>query len=101
MNLQYIQIESCIINSIYWNYDLYNTEENKDNWNLENFSLLGPNRLPRNIDIVARPYPMYSSAKPLLISFDLETKYAVLILSGSVVYCLSLRLLQYNISIDR
>jgi hypothetical protein len=84
MNLQYIQVESYLLNSIYWNYDLYETKENKDNWNLENFSLLGPNRSPRNIDIVARPYPMYSSAKPLMLSFDLETKYWVLIISGSI-----------------
>ena len=58
MNLQFVQIETFLLNSTYWNYDLYNTREGKDNWNLENFSLLGPNRTPRNLDIAARPYPI-------------------------------------------
>jgi hypothetical protein len=57
LNLQFNQIEAFLLNATLWNYDLYNTEEGKDNWNLENYSLLGPNRKPRNIDIVARPYP--------------------------------------------
>lgn len=61
INLHYRQIESLLLNSTIWNYDLYNTKEGKDNWNLENFSLLGPGRSPRNRDVVARPYPMRSS----------------------------------------
>jgi len=85
MNLQYKQVESFLLNCTYWNYDLYNTFENKDNWNLENFSLLGPNREKRHTDIVARPYPIRSSAKPYLLFFDLETKYCVIILKGTVV----------------
>ena len=64
LNLQYEQIEANLLNATYWNYDLYHTSEGKDNWNLENYSLLGPNRTPRNLDVVARPYPMRSSAKP-------------------------------------
>ena len=55
-----------------WNYDLYNTVDDRDNWNLENFSLLGPKRIPRHIDITARPYPKYSSAEPYLLFFDLK-----------------------------
>ena len=43
LNLQYEQIESFLLNATIWNYDLYNTEEGKDNWNFENYSLLGPN----------------------------------------------------------
>ena len=85
MNLQFIQVESLLTNAIYWNYDLYNTAEGKDNWNLENFSLLGPNRVPRHTDIVSRPYPMRSSAKPYLLFFDLETKLCAIILKGPVV----------------
>ena len=85
MNLLFVQIESHLLNSTYWNYDLYHTEEGKDNWNLENFSLLGPNRLPRNIDVVARPYPMLSSAEPSFLSFDIDSKYAIIILEGVVV----------------
>ena len=85
MNLQFIQIENFLLNSTYWNYDLYNTHQGKDNWNLENFSLLGPNRESRNLDIVARPYPIQSSAKPELLFFDLGTKHFALILKGPVV----------------
>ena len=85
LNLQYEQIESYLLNATIWNYDLYNTEEGKDNWNFENYSLLGPNRKPRNIDVVARPYPMRSSAEPHLLFFDVDSKYASIILKGKVV----------------
>jgi uncharacterized membrane protein HdeD (DUF308 family) len=85
LNLVYEQIEAHLLNATYWNYDLYHTKEGKDNWNLENFSLLGPNRTPRNLDVVARPYPMRSSAEPVLLFFDIESKYATIILKGKVV----------------
>jgi Glycoside hydrolase family 5 C-terminal domain len=85
MNLQFVQVEKYLINATYWNYDLYNTQDYKDNWNLENFSLLGPNRISRHIDIAARPYPRFSSAEPILLFFDLKTKYCVIILKGPVV----------------
>lgn len=85
MDLQFVQVEKYLLNSTYWNYDLYSTEQNKDNWNLENFSLLGPNRIPRHIDIATRPYPKNSSSEPVLLSFDLTTKYCVIILKGDVV----------------
>ena len=78
-------IEANLLNSTYWNYDLYNTVDQKDNWNLENFSLLGPERKPRHIDIVARPYPQYSSAEPHLLFFDLKSKYCVIVLKGLAV----------------
>ena len=85
MNLQFVQIETFLLHSTYWNYDLYNTREDKDNWNLENFSLLGPNRTPRNLDIVACPYPIRSLAEPKLLFFDIETKHCVVILKGPLV----------------
>jgi uncharacterized membrane protein HdeD (DUF308 family) len=85
LNLHYEQIEAHLLNSTIWNYDLYNTKEGKDNWNLENFSLLGPNRTPRNLDVVARPYPMRSSAEPVLLFFDIESKYSTIVLKGKVV----------------
>jgi uncharacterized membrane protein HdeD (DUF308 family) len=85
LNLIYEQIEAHLLNATHWNYDLYHTIEGKDNWNLENFSLLGPNRMPRNLDVVARPYPMRSSAEPVLLFFDIESKYATIILKGKVV----------------
>jgi Cellulase (glycosyl hydrolase family 5) len=85
MDLQFIQIEQHLLNATYWNYDLYNTEEYKDNWNLENFSLLGPNRITRHIDLVARVYPRYSSGEPVLLFFDLRTKYAGVVLKSPIV----------------
>jgi Cellulase (glycosyl hydrolase family 5)/Glycoside hydrolase family 5 C-terminal domain len=85
INLQYIQVESQLLNSTYWNYDLYHTKEGKDNWNLENFSILGPQRKPRHLDLVTRPYPMLSSAKPTFLSFDAKHKHFVLILEGRTV----------------
>lgn len=85
LNLQYDQIDALLLNSTIWNYDLYNTEELKDNWNLENYSLLGPERRPRNMDVVARPYPMRSSAKPYALFFDVDSKYAAIVLKGKVV----------------
>ena len=85
MNLLFIQIETNLLNSTYWNYDLYHTEQGKDNWNLEDFSLLGPNKMPRHIDVIARPYPMLSSAEPSFLSFDIDSKYAIIILDGKVV----------------
>ena len=85
LNLQFNQIETFLLNATLWNYDLYNTEEGKDNWNFENYSLLGPNRIPRNMDVVARPYPMRSSAEPSLLFFDVDSKYASIILKGPVI----------------
>ena len=70
--------------------------EGKDNWNLENFSLLGPNRKPRNLDIVARPYPIRSSAEPNLLFFDLETKHCAVILKGPVVDAPTVIYVPYN-----
>ncbi|HEX6282863.1 MAG TPA: cellulase family glycosylhydrolase, partial [Nitrososphaera sp.] len=40
LNLEYEQIEAYLLNATLWNYDLYHTKEGKDNWNLENYSLL-------------------------------------------------------------
>jgi aryl-phospho-beta-D-glucosidase BglC (GH1 family) len=85
MDLQFQQIEANLLNAMYWQYDLYNTSDGKDNWNLENFSLLGPNRTPREIDLVARPYPMRSSAKPSLLNYNASLQQGVIILEGPVV----------------
>jgi glycosyl hydrolase family 5 len=97
MDLQFIQIETHLLNSTYWNYDFYNTEGNKDNWNLENFSLLGPNRSPRNLDIVARPYPLYSSGEPQLLSFSLASLYCIIILKSPIVDAPTVIYIPYNI----
>jgi hypothetical protein len=85
MDLLYQQIEAKLLNSAYWVYDLYSTEKYKDNWNDENASLLGPGRQPRNLDIIARVYPMRSSAEPHLQCFDLKTRHGIIILHGKPV----------------
>src|SRR5215213_2041308 len=97
LNLHYEQIEAHLLNATIWNYDLYNTKEGKDNWNLENFSLLGPNRTPRNLDVVVRPYPMRSSAEPVLLFFDIKSKYATIILKGKVVEAPTVIYIPFNI----
>lgn len=71
MDLQFQQVEAFRLNATYWVYDLYNS--GTDNWNRENFSILGPSQSPRNLDIVARPYPMRSSGMPTRIFFDIES----------------------------
>jgi hypothetical protein len=96
-NLVYEQIEAHLLNATHWNYDLYHTKEGKDNWNLENFSLLGPNRTPRNLDVVARPYPMRSSAEPVLLFFDIESKYATIILKGKIVEAPTIIYIPFNL----
>ena len=85
MDIQYQQVEAFLLNVTYWHLDLYNTADGKDNWNLEDFSLLGPNRSPRNVDIIARPYPMRSSARPSLLFFDLASRHGVIMLQGPSV----------------
>jgi uncharacterized membrane protein HdeD (DUF308 family) len=97
LNLHYEQIEAHLLNATIWNYDLYHTKEGKDNWNLENFSLLGPNRTPRNLDVVARPYPMRSSAEPVLLFIDIKSKYATIILKGKVVEAPTVIYIPFNI----
>ena len=37
------------------------------------------------MDVVTRPYPMRSSAKPYALFFDVDSKYAAIILKGKVV----------------
>jgi len=97
MDLQFTQIETHLLNATYWNYDFYNTEENKDNWNLENFSLLGPNRTSRSLDIVARPYPLYSSGEPQLLSFSLDSLYCSIILKAPIVESPTVIYIPYDI----
>jgi len=47
--------------------------------------LLGPGRRSRNTEVMIRPYPIRNSAEPTLLLFDIESKYATVILEASVV----------------
>jgi endoglycosylceramidase len=82
IDLLYKNVERFLLNSTYWNYDLYNTKEGKDNWNDENFSLLGPEREPRQLDIATRPYAIASPAEPVYMNFNAEKKIFILVLKG-------------------
>jgi endoglycosylceramidase len=97
LNIVLNQIESNFLNFTIWNYNLYNTEEGKDGWNFENFSLVGPNNTRRNIDVVARPYPMRSSAEPFLLFFDINSKHASIMLKGKVYEAPTIIYIPYNI----
>jgi aryl-phospho-beta-D-glucosidase BglC (GH1 family) len=97
MDLLFQQVEAKLLNATYWNFDLYNTNDGKDNWNLENFSLLDATRALRHEDIIARPYPLCSSAQPESLFFDLETKHCALVLQGSVVDAPTVLYVPYSI----
>lgn len=97
LNIVLNQIESNFLNFTIWNYNLYNTEEGKDGWNFENFSLVRPNNTRRNIDVVARPYPMRSSAEPFLLFFDINSKHASIMLKGKVYEAPTIIYIPYNI----
>jgi hypothetical protein len=51
---------------------------------LEIYPILGPNRAPRHTNVIARPYFIRSSAEPKFLFFDTKTKYAAVILKGTV-----------------
>ena len=100
IDLSFQQIEAQFLHATYWHFDLYNSETDGDRWNQENFSFLGPDRMPRNWDLFARPYPLRSSATPQLLWFDAQSKNFVLILSGAPVAAASVlyipQALQYS-----
>ena len=85
MGLQFEQVERQLLNATYWNADFYNTTENGDDFNQENFSIIAPDWRFRHADVFARPYPYRSSAEPELLWFNLESEHAALVLKGALV----------------
>lgn len=85
MGVQLALVERYLLNATYWCYDLYNTAEDGDHFNTENFSLLGPDWNVRHAAVFARPYPMRSTAEPELLWFDPETERFALVLKGETV----------------
>jgi hypothetical protein len=85
------EVETNLLNAALWGYDFYadDPEKGGDHWNGEAFSLLAQTGSDswavRNADIIARPYPMRSSAKPRLLYFDARSKHAAIILTGKPV----------------
>lgn len=82
IDMQCKEIEDKLLDCACWSYDFYNTKSGGDNWNSEDFSILGPGRELRNADVVARPYPMRSSAEPVGLQFDLQTKQSFMKFEG-------------------
>lgn len=79
------QIEAKLLNSTMWVFDLYSTPDHHDNWNDEDASLLDCNRQLHDPDVVARPYPMRSSAKPDALFFDSLSKNGAALFKGAPV----------------
>ncbi len=84
-DLSFQQIEANMLNSTYWDFDLFCPKEKGDRWNLENFSIISHDGTPLQEEIVVRPYPMRSSAKPIFLNFDVLTKYFILIMDRDPV----------------
>ncbi|MDP4200526.1 MAG: cellulase family glycosylhydrolase [Bacteroidota bacterium] len=82
MNWQYEAIEQALVSATYWNVNLYNTPETFDGFMREDFSLLGVNQEPRNLDIACRPYVMAASAEPVHMQFNIRSKEFELLLRG-------------------
>jgi endoglycosylceramidase len=82
MDWQYEAVENALVSATYWNVNLYNTHERLDGFMREDFSLLGPDHVPRNLDVACRPYVIAASAKPTHQHFNLRTKEYHLVLQG-------------------
>lgn len=87
LDLMYQQIENNLLNSILWVYDLHYSDQAGDGWNDERFSLLGPDQRiqPGMAPIVARPYPMRSSALPKSLVFDSSRSQGAILLAPTPV----------------
>jgi endoglycosylceramidase len=83
VDLQFRQIERNLVSSTYWCFDLYNGVDDGDGWNGEDFSLLGPGRVLRDVDIQCRPFPHRAAACPVLLSFDVDGACFALALLGA------------------
>jgi aryl-phospho-beta-D-glucosidase BglC (GH1 family) len=95
LDLGFQEIEKHLLNTTLWVYDFYTP--GSEEWNSESFSLRNDFSLLeyepgttnqwglRNADILARPYPMRSSAEPTLLNFDVGTRQAVIMLRGKPV----------------
>ncbi len=81
-DLSFQQIEANMLNSTYWDFDLFCPKDKADNWNLENFSIISNDGTPLQEEIIVRPYAMRSSAKPTFLNFDVLSKQFILIMDG-------------------
>jgi hypothetical protein len=70
----YRVLEENMINSTVWCYSPENTEADGENWNKEDFSVLGPDRRPRGLDAYNRVSPRFTSGR--LVSFKYNSPLA-------------------------
>lgn len=82
MHWHYEAIERSAVHATYWNVNLYNTPETRDGFMQEDFSLIGHDLQPRNLDMAVRPYPIASSAAPVRVHYNDHSHSFELILSG-------------------
>jgi hypothetical protein len=82
MDVSLQQIEKSLVNSTLWTFDLYNTDAHYDNWNDEAASIMQTNGAISVEEIIARPYPLRSSAAPTLLFFDSQSKIAAIRMDG-------------------
>lgn len=82
MHWHYEAIERSAVHATYWNVNLYNTEETRDGFMQEDFSLLDHRLEPRNLDLAVRPYPLASSAEPVHIHYNDHSHSFELVLKG-------------------
>jgi hypothetical protein len=75
-------IEENLLNATIWVFDPY--AETDDGWNGETCSIMVKGKV-NDSAIVARPYPMRSSALPVRVSFDSSTSFGVIMLEGRPV----------------
>jgi len=85
MDWQFEAVEYALVHSTYWNVNLYNTQELRDGFMREDFSLIGFDHRLRNLDIAVRPYVLAASAKPVHMHFNARTKEFELVLRGNPV----------------
>jgi hypothetical protein len=85
MNWQFEAVDHALTNATYWNVNLYNTEQDRDGFMREDFSLLDHNHETRNLDIAVRPYLQMASAIPVNMHFNLRSREFTLALMGPVV----------------
>jgi len=60
----YEDLDQMMLNNTIWCYSPENTKENGENWNKEDFSVLGPDHKPRSVEAYSRVYPRFASGRP-------------------------------------
>lgn len=71
----YEDYEDLFLSHILWCYSPENTKEDGEGWNKEDFSVLGPDRMPRAEKAYSRPYPRFLSGKPIGMHFYSDYHY--------------------------